>query len=87
MAGLLFPAVLAAQGPGNAAPKSSVLGASDKPALSATKPAPGMEMGAGFRGCIAKPYEAAELGKVVHDMIESSNVNVVSLNFPTHAAG
>ena len=40
----------------------------------------------GFRGCIAKPYEAAELGKVVHDMIESSNVNVVSLNFPTHAA-
>ena len=41
----------------------------------------------GFRGCIAKPYEAAELGKIVHDTIESSNVNVVSLNFPTHAAG
>src|ERR1043166_3570496 len=35
----------------------------------------------GFRGCIAKPYEAAELGKVVHDMIESSRVNVVSLHF------
>jgi hypothetical protein len=31
-----------------------VLGASDKPAqLATTKPAPGMEMGAGFRGCIA----------------------------------
>jgi PAS domain S-box-containing protein len=41
----------------------------------------------GFRGCIAKPYEAAELGKIVHDMIETSNVNVVSLNYPTHAAG
>jgi hypothetical protein len=34
----------------------------------------------GFRGCIAKPYEAAELGKIVHDMIESSRVNVVSLH-------
>ncbi|HST29430.1 MAG TPA: CHASE3 domain-containing protein [Chthoniobacterales bacterium] len=41
----------------------------------------------GFRGVIAKPYEAAELGKIVHDMIESSHVNVVSLNFPTRAAG
>ncbi len=41
----------------------------------------------GFRGCIAKPYEAAELGKIVHEVIESSNVNVVSLNFPTHVAG
>ena len=41
----------------------------------------------GFRGVIAKPYEAAELGKIVHDVIESSHVNVVSLNFPTHAAG
>jgi PAS domain S-box-containing protein len=41
----------------------------------------------GFRGVIAKPYEAAELGKIVHDVIESSNVNVVSLNFPTRAAG
>ncbi|PYX32014.1 MAG: hybrid sensor histidine kinase/response regulator, partial [Acidobacteria bacterium] len=36
----------------------------------------------GFRGVIAKPYEAAELGKIVHDVIESSNVNVVSLNYP-----
>ena len=35
----------------------------------------------GFRGCIAKPYEAAELGKIVHDMIESSRVNAVSLHY------
>jgi len=41
----------------------------------------------GFRGVIAKPYEAAELGKIVHDVIESSRVNVVSLNYPTRAAG
>ncbi|HZI48755.1 MAG TPA: ATP-binding protein, partial [Pyrinomonadaceae bacterium] len=41
----------------------------------------------GFRGVIAKPYEAAELGKIVHDVIESSHVNVVSLNYPTRAAG
>ena len=41
----------------------------------------------GFRGVIAKPYEAAELGKIVYDVIESSNVNVVSLNYPTRAAG
>jgi PAS domain S-box-containing protein len=41
----------------------------------------------GFRGVIAKPYEAAELGKIVNDVIESSNVNVVSLNYPTQAAG
>ena len=40
----------------------------------------------GFRGVIAKPYEAAELGKIVHEVIESSHVNVVSLNFPTRAA-
>src|SRR5205085_1693059 len=26
----------------------------------------------GFRGVIAKPYEAAELGKIVHEVIESS---------------
>ncbi|MEY2479492.1 MAG: hypothetical protein QOI04_419 [Verrucomicrobiota bacterium] len=31
----------------------------------------------GFRGVIAKPYEAAELGKIVHDVIESSHVNLV----------
>ena len=30
----------------------------------------------GFRGVIAKPYEAAELGKVVHDVISTSTVNV-----------
>src|SRR5436853_7854844 len=29
----------------------------------------------GFRGVIAKPYEAAELGKIVHDVLESSHVN------------
>jgi PAS domain S-box-containing protein len=31
----------------------------------------------GFRGVIAKPYEAAELGKIVHDVIKSSEVNFV----------
>ena len=41
----------------------------------------------GFHGVIAKPYEAGELGKIVHDAIESSRVNVVSLNYPTEAAG
>jgi PAS domain S-box-containing protein len=30
----------------------------------------------GFRGVIAKPYEAAELGKIVRDVIVSSHVNV-----------
>jgi CheY-like chemotaxis protein len=30
----------------------------------------------GFRGVIAKPYEAAELGRVVHDMISAGRVNV-----------
>src|SRR5213082_481675 len=39
----------------------------------------------GFRGVIAKPYEAAELGKIVHDVIESSHVNI--LDYPTQAAG
>ena len=29
----------------------------------------------GFRGVIAKPYEAAELGKIVQDVISSSHVN------------
>ncbi len=29
----------------------------------------------GFRGVIAKPYEAAELGRIVHDTISSSHVN------------
>ncbi len=29
----------------------------------------------GFRGVIAKPYEAAELGKIVHEVIQSSHVN------------
>ncbi|MEP6937143.1 MAG: CHASE3 domain-containing protein [Chthoniobacterales bacterium] len=31
----------------------------------------------GFRGVIAKPYEASELGRVVHEVIESSHVNLV----------
>ena len=39
----------------------------------------------GFRGVIAKPYEAAELGKIVHDVIRSSHVNV--LEYPMQAAG
>ena len=32
----------------------------------------------GFRGVIAKPYEASELGKIVHEVIESAHVNLVS---------
>ena len=32
----------------------------------------------GFRGVIAKPYEAAELGKIVHDVISSSTVTYSS---------
>jgi CheY-like chemotaxis protein len=36
----------------------------------------------GFRGVIAKPYEAAELGKTVHDVIRSSHVN-----FAEHCEG
>jgi hypothetical protein len=34
---------------------------------------------------IAKPYEAAELGKIVYDVIESSHINIV--DYPTEAAG
>jgi len=41
----------------------------------------------GFRGVIAKPYEAHELGKIVHETIESSQTNVVSLNYSSRAAG
>ena len=37
----------------------------------------------GFHGVIAKPYEAAQLGKIVHDVIESSHIN----DYPTEAAG
>jgi len=40
----------------------------------------------GFRGVIAKPYEAAELGKIVHEVIASSHVNIVP-EFPMQAAG
>jgi PAS domain S-box-containing protein len=32
----------------------------------------------GFRGVIAKPYEAAELGKTVHEVIESARVNLAT---------
>ena len=31
----------------------------------------------GFRGVIAKPYEAAELGRVVHEVIQASRVQLV----------
>ncbi len=40
----------------------------------------------GFRGVIAKPYEAAELGKIVHEVIESSHVNIVP-DYPMQATG
>jgi CheY-like chemotaxis protein len=30
----------------------------------------------GFRGVIAKPYEAAQLGRTVYDVIQSSRVNL-----------
>jgi PAS domain S-box-containing protein len=40
----------------------------------------------GFRGVIAKPYEAAELGKIVHEVIASSHVNLVP-DYPLQAAG
>ena len=28
----------------------------------------------GFRGVIAKPYQASELGRIVHDVVTSNNV-------------
>ena len=40
----------------------------------------------GFRGVIAKPYEAAELGKIVHEVIASSHVNLVA-DYPMQASG
>jgi PAS domain S-box-containing protein len=40
----------------------------------------------GFRGVIAKPYEAAELGRIVHDVIESSHVNLMA-DYPMQATG
>ena len=30
----------------------------------------------GFRGCIAKPYEASELGRTVHEVIQASKVHL-----------
>jgi PAS domain S-box-containing protein len=46
----------------------------------------------GFRGVIAKPYEAAELGKIVHEVIASSHINLVRdvpdlPDYPLQAAG
>jgi PAS domain S-box-containing protein len=40
----------------------------------------------GFRGVIAKPYEAAELGRIVHEVIEASHVNIVA-DYPMQAVG
>ena len=40
----------------------------------------------GFRGVIAKPYEAAELGKIVHEVIEASHINLVP-EYPIRAIG
>ncbi|HVF71085.1 MAG TPA: CHASE3 domain-containing protein [Chthoniobacterales bacterium] len=40
----------------------------------------------GFRGVIAKPYEAAELGRTVHEVIASSHVSIVP-DYPMQAAG
>ena len=40
----------------------------------------------GFRGVIAKPYEAAELGKIVHEVIASSQINLVP-DYPMQATG
>ena len=40
----------------------------------------------GFRGVIAKPYEAAELGRIIHETIESSHINIVP-DYPMQAVG
>jgi CheY-like chemotaxis protein len=40
----------------------------------------------GFRGVIAKPYEAAELGRAVYDVISSNHVDPVSDYEIKHAA-
>jgi CheY-like chemotaxis protein len=40
----------------------------------------------GFRGVIAKPYEIAELGKIVHDVISSSHANLIP-DHQIHAVG
>jgi PAS domain S-box-containing protein len=40
----------------------------------------------GFRGVIAKPYEAADLGKIVHEVISSSHVSVMP-EYEMQAAG
>jgi len=40
----------------------------------------------GFRGVIAKPYEAAELGKIVHEVIEASHVHILP-EYPMQAVG
>ncbi len=40
----------------------------------------------GFRGVIAKPYEASELGRIVHDVINASGVDSISDYEMEHAA-
>ena len=40
----------------------------------------------GFRGVISKPYEAAELGKTVHDVIASSRIEPTP-NYQLEAVG
>ena len=40
----------------------------------------------GFRGVLAKPYEIDELGKIVHDVISSSHVNLIP-DHQIHAVG
>ncbi len=40
----------------------------------------------GFRGVIAKPYEIAELGKILHDVTNSSRINLVP-DCQIHAIG
>ena len=39
----------------------------------------------GFRGVIAKPYEAAELGRIVHDVITANQVDSVQ-DYPMQQA-
>ena len=40
----------------------------------------------GFRGVIEKSYEAAELGKIVHEVIASSQINLMA-DYPMQATG
>jgi PAS domain S-box-containing protein len=40
----------------------------------------------GFRGVIAKPYEASELGRIVHDVINANHVDTVQPDYPLQQA-